>query len=362
MPASATFSLQRAGVGPRPRTAARSRSACRGRWTAVAPACPNEPVRRTLSPTRLAARAAAAFLAASVAFTLAAPPLRVTVSLAPYASIVEEIGGDNVSVTTLLPPGASPHVFDPTPSQAAGLASSDLIVMNGGLDAWLDRLVAAAAPSASVLVITQSIAFTPEADEHDHEHDDDHAEDDAAADADAADPATADPATANPHIWLDPLLMREAAAVIAAELARLDPNNATAYEAGLARVQEELTALDEEVAALLKSVEGAPFVPFHDAWPYFAQRYGLDLVLSLEPFPGREPSPKYVAEAVAAVKATGAKAVFAERQLNPRSAEVVAESAGVAVAVLDPIGGAPGPTDYAELLRYNARIILENLR
>jgi zinc transport system substrate-binding protein len=327
----------------------------------VAPACPNEPVRRTLSPTRLAARAAAAFLAASVAFTLAAPPLRVTVSLAPYASIVEEIGGDNVSVTTLLPPGASPHVFDPTPSQAAGLASSDLIVMNGGLDAWLDRLVAAAAPSASVLVITQSIAFTPEADEHDHEHehehDDDHAEDDAAADADAADPATA-----NPHIWLDPMLMREAAAAIAAELARLDPDNAAAYGSGLTRVQEELDALDVEIAALLEPVKGAPFVPFHDAWPYFAQRYGLDLVLSLEPFPGREPSPKYVAEAVAAVKATGAKAVFAERQLNPRSAEVVAESAGVAVAVLDPIGGAPGPTDYAELLRYNARIILENLR
>lgn len=295
---------------------------------------------------------------------LAAAPLRVTVSLAPYASIVEAIGGDLVSVTTLLPPGASPHVFDPSPSQAAGLATSDLIVMNGGLDAWLDRLVAAAAPTASVLVITQSISFTPVAGEHDHDehaadHDEGHATD---ADSVQAAESGPDPATANPHVWLDPVLMSEAAEAIAAELERLDPANATMYRIGLTRVQAELEALNAEIAALLEPVQDAPFVPFHDAWPYFAERYGLNLVLSLEPFPGREPSPKYVAEAVAAVKAAGAKAVFAERQLSPRSAEVVAESAGVAVAVLDPIGGAPGPTDYAELLRYNARIILENLR
>lgn len=332
--------------------------------------CPAAGDRTTLG--RLAVRAAAVLLVTAAAFAVAAPPLRVTVSLAPYASIVEEIGGENVSVTTLLPPGASPHVFDPTPSQAAGLATSDLIVMNGGLDSWLDRLVAATAPSANVLVVTQSISFMAEVDGHDHDehgdeqdedHDGDHEAPPEGTDGapEAPDHAT-DPATANPHIWLDPLLMREAAAAIAAELVRLDPDNAAAYDAGLTRVQGELDALDEEIAALLEPVKGAPFVPFHDAWPYFARRYGLNLVLSLEPFPGREPSPKYVADAVAAVKAVGAKAVFAERQLNPRSAEVVAESAGVVVAVLDPIGGAPGPTDYAELLRYNARIILENLR
>lgn len=289
---------------------------------------------------------------------MAAAPLRVTVSLAPYASIVEAIGGDLVGVTTLLPPGASPHVFDPSPSQAAGLATSDLIVMNGGLDAWLDRLVAAAAPTASVLVITQSISFTPLVEDHDH--DGDHGGD-PSEEHDDSEPGP-DPDTANPHVWLDPVLMSEAAVAIAAELERLDPDNATTYRARLTQVRLELESLNTEIAALLEPVRGAPFVPFHDAWPYFAERYGLNLVLSLEPFPGREPSPKYVAEAVAAVKAAGAKAVFAERQLNPRSAEVVAESAGVAVAVLDPIGGAPGPTDYAELLRYNARIILENLR
>ncbi len=300
----------------------------------------------------------AALLLAAGGSALAETPLRVTVALAPYASIVGAIGGDLVSVTTLLPPGASPHAFDPSPSQAAGLATSDLIVMNGGIDAWLDRLVAAAAPTASVLVITQSISFTPMMEGHDH--DVDHAGD-LGDGHDDSEPGP-DPDTTNPHVWLDPVLMSEAAAAIAAELERLDPDNATAYSARLTHVRSELAALNAEIAALLEPVRGAPFVPFHDAWPYFAERYGLNLVLSLEPFPGREPSPKYVAEAVAAVKAAGAKAVFAERQLNPRSAEVVAESAGVAVAVLDPIGGAPGPTDYAELVRYNARIILANLR
>lgn len=277
-----------------------------------------------------------------------ASPLRVTVSIAPYADVVERIGGQHVDVVTFLPPGASEHAFDPTPSQAAGLTTSDLIVMNGGLDSWLARLVQAAAPDVPVLTVVDSIAFTPVQGGHHEEDSEDHDEDDHLG--------------PNPHVWLDPTLMAKAGEAIAAELARLDPANSEAYSAGLQRLEADLAALDAEIAALLAPVRGAPFVPFHDAWPYFARRYGLDVVLTLEPFPGREPSTKYVAEAVATVKAVGAKAVFAERQLNPRSAEVVAESAGVKLATLDPIGGAPGPVTYEELLRFNARTILDNLR
>jgi len=281
----------------------------------------------------------------------AAAPLTITVSIAPYANIVERIGGEHVKVSTLLPAGASPHAFDPTPSQAAGLARSDLIVMNGGLDAWLDRLVAAAAPDVPLVVILDSIEFTPQ-DGHEHP----------AEGASAQEPDDHGLSTANPHVWLDPTLMIQAAGVIAGKLAALDPANAAAYAAGLARLDADLRALDAEIATTLAPVRDAPFVPFHDAWPYFAKHYGLDLVLTLEPFPGREPSPKYIADAVATVRQVGAKAVFGERQLNSRSAEVVAESAGVRVAILDPIGGAPGPVTYEQLLRFNASTILAALR
>lgn len=286
----------------------------------------------------------AVLLATCATAAAAAAPLRVVVSLAPYADIVQRIGGEHLSVTTLLPPGASPHAFDPTPSQAAGLARADLIVMNGGLDSWLDRLVAATSPNAAVIRVLDHLDL-PDVPGEAGAHNADHGNE-----------------GANPHVWLDPLLMIQAAQAVADELVVIDPANAKDYDASLARLEGELRSLDAEIATTLAPVRDAPFVPFHDAWPYFARRYGLDLVLTLEPFPGREPSPKYVAEAVATVRAVGAKAVFGERQLNPRSAEVVAESAGVKLVTLDPIGGAPGPTTYAELLRFNAAAILAALR
>lgn len=283
----------------------------------------------------------------------AAPtPLRVVVTINPYADLTQRIAAGHAQVTTLLPPGASPHDFDPSPSQAADLANADLVIMNGGVDGWLLRLVTASAPKVSVLVVMDEIDFAAVAQEHDH---DDEAHSQEAADSEASS------AWANPHIWLDPLLAEKAVTVIAAKLVELDPANAEEYRTNAQQVRAELLAVHEELSTTLAPLRGAAFVPFHDAWVYFADRYGLDLVVTLEPFPGREPSALYVATAVQLVKQSGARALFSERQLPTRLAEVVAESAGVPLAMLDPIGGAPGPVGYEELLRYNAALILAAL-
>lgn len=285
-------------------------------------------------------------------------PLQVVVSLNPYQDLVDRVAGERVSVTTILPPGASPHAFDPTPSQAARLARADLVIMNGGLDLWLNRLVAATAPGTPVLVVMEHVEFAPlegheHADEHatDHEHDHEH---DHAGDHDHE-------GGVNAHIWLDPLLMTQAVDAIAAALTELDPAGGPTYASNAERVRGELLALHAELVTVLAPAAGQPFVPFHDAWVYFAERYDLNIVVTLEPFPGREPSPRYVAEAVLAVQASGAPVIFAERQLGSRSADVVAQSAGVGVALLDPIGGAPGPATYDELLLQNATIIVAAL-
>ena len=229
--------------------------------------------------------------------------------------------------------------------------------MNGGLDLWLNRLIEAAAAGTPVLVVIEAIDFEPleghEHGEHDDHDDHDHSE----GEHDEDDHAV----TANPHIWLDPALMLQAADQIAAALAAVDPASADTYRTNAERLKAELRQLDQQLAHLLAPAAGAPFVPFHDAWVYFAERYDLNIVVTLEPFPGREPSPRYVAEAVQSVIASGARVIFAERQLGSRSAEVVAESAGVTVAMLDPIGGAPGPVTYDALLLENAAIIVEAL-
>jgi len=307
-----------------------------------------------------------------------APPLRVVVSIHPYADLARQIAGDAADVVTLLPSGASPHAYDPSPSQATALARADVVVMNGGIDAWLARLVEATAPEAHRLTILETIAFEPvEAQDHD-EHEPDHEEPGAPGEATEAsganssgeDGASAQGADAtartdllyvNPHVWLDPTLAAQAVTAMAETFAAVAPGSAATFRSNAEALVEDLMALDTELAEILAPAHGAPFVPFHDAWPYFAQRYGLEVVVTLEPFPGREPSPRYVADAVALVRAAGATAVFGERQLNPRPAEVVAESAGVMLVVLDPIGGAPGPEHYQDLMRENARKIAEAL-
>lgn len=254
----------------------------------------------------------------------------VVVSIHPYASLVGQIAGDLVKVVQVLPSGASPHTFDPTPSQVTAVAGASLVVMNGGTDAWMRKIADAAAPRAPLFVVTDELDFVP---------------------IQGTDVGVA----ANPHVWLDPRLMAELVPKLVDALANVDPGDAAAFRNNGAALSASLTDLDAQLGAELASLKGAPFVPIHDAWPYFARRYGLDLVVSLEPTPGRDPSPRYVAEAVAKIRASGARAVFAEAQLSSRPAEVVARSAGVGLATLDPLG--KDGQSYQQLMLANAATI-----
>lgn len=269
---------------------------------------------------------------ALVATTAFARP-SVVASIHPYADLLEQIGGTRVAVVQLLPSGASPHTFDPTPSQARTVAQADLVVMNGGVDAWLRQLVAAVAPKTPLLVVTQQVQYHPI--------------------------QGTDGAGSNPHIWLDPKLMEQAVPVMVDALAAVDPADKAVFEANGARLIASLEALDRELAAELAPLRGQAFVPFHDAWPYFARHYGLDLIATIEPSPGREPSPRFIAAAVAKIRSSGTRAVFGERQLNPRPAQVVAQAAGVRLAMLDPIGDAG--QSYQALMRANVATIVKNL-
>ncbi len=292
---------------------------------------------------------------ASLAVTAHAQP-RVVVSIEPYRDAVQRLLGDDVDVDVLLPPGASPHAYDPTPRQVAGLADADLVIVNGGLDGWVIEMVEALGGDVPVFVAMEALELG-ELIGGDH----DHGNADERADGDAPD-VPAGYGDVNPHVWLDPGHMRTIVTAIAGRLSELDPARAHAIGERSATYLDELAALDAEVADMLAPVAGAPFVPFHDAWPYFALHFGLDLIVEIEPFPGREPTARELAGAIDTIERTGAAAVFSEVQLAERAARVLADEAGVRLGVLDPIGGAPGRRSYAELLRYNAAGILVALR
>ena len=300
---------------------------------------------------------------------------KIVTTIHPYYSIVKQIA-PNADVTRLLPTGASPHLFDPSPRDVRNLADADLIILNGHVDEWALDLIASSGTKAQVLEVFEEISFEViEAGEHGHESEEHYGEEEHHEEEEHHDEeeehhdenmAEAHEehghGNENPHIWLDPWLMINGVLLITENIRAIDSDNGSSYLLNSKRLIDDLWELDEELKNLLEPVSGAAFVPFHEAWPYFARRYNLNLVVSIEPSPGQEPSPAYLAYALEEIKESGAKAVFSEVQLAPRPAEVVAENAGVNLFVLDPLGGQSGTESYQDLLRYNAGIIAEALR
>lgn len=258
-----------------------------------------------------------------------AEPLRVAASISPIGDMAKQVGGERVEVQVLLPPGASPHVFEPTMKTAKDLSHARLFFEVGaGLDFWAERLVRASKETIRVVVLTEGMKLLREEGDHGHE-------------------------TGNPHVWLDPVLAIEMVRKIEAALEQADAQGADFYRRRSAEYIAKLQALDAEIKKTVSAFRIKSFVSFHPAWDYFALRYGLKSVGVIEESPGKEPSPQRLEAIVKAIRSYHIRAVFAEPQLNPKAAEVIAREAGVRVIMLDPEGGLPGRETYIGLMRYN---------
>lgn len=286
----------------------------------------------------------------------------VVATIFPLADVTQNIGGDRVEVITLLPGGASPHTFEPTPRQMQQVSGADVVIQVGaGLDDWADKLTEAVGSGAIIVKVTEGMQLRPIAHRcahehkdvcsHDQEHQCDHSH--PAEDRDEPDHTTA---YGDPHVWLDPVLVRdEIAPRIAAALAAAAPADADYFAANLESFQGVLTALDEEIARRVERLANRHFVAYHSAWSYFADRYGLVEVATVQEAPGKEPSPSWIATVVELARAHGAGAIFAEPQFSTQAAQVIADEYGGRVLILDPLGdeSIPGRDSYVALMRYN---------
>jgi len=143
----------------------------------------------------------------------------------------------------------------------------------------------------------------------------------------------------------------------------VDPAHQQAYEANLANYLHRLADLDRDIKTAVAGLRQKDYVCFHPAYTYFSRRYGLKEVGVIEAAPGREPSPGHLQKIIAAIRQTGVKAVFAEPQLSPRVAEVIAHEAGVKVLFLDPLGGrSPYGSDYIKLMRHNLAVLAQAMQ
>ena len=285
-----------------------------------------------------------ALVAGCSAPVASAPPgtLTVVTTSGVFADLVARVGGARVNVTRLVPKNGDVHTFEPRPADIRAVAAARLLVMNGlGLDDWLRRTITNAAIAGTPLVVLSDAVPA-----------------DRLIRGDSGDP--------NPHLWLDVSLARLYVDAIRDALSRADPPNAAAYAASAATYGTELGTLDASIRSALGAIPAADrrIVTFHDAFPYFARAYGLDVVGVAVRAPGQDPSAGETADLIAAIKAAGVKAIFSERQFPTRLVDQLAAETGVRVVsnlYSDSLGDDP-VTSYEALMRWDADRILEALR
>ncbi len=272
--------------------------------------------------------------------TPAADALKVVTTTTVFADIVQNVGGTRVAASSIIPPGVGPEDYEPKPDDARKLEEADLIVSNGvGLDDFLDGLISAGAGTETPrLVLGDGV------------------------------PVLTVGAEANPHFWLDPTLVTAYyLPAISDKLSELDPQGAATFDDNKAAYTATLDALDAELKDKVAEIPEANrrLVTFHDAFPYFAEHYGFEMVGVILENVGQEPTAAELAALVNQVKAAGVKAVFSEAQFSPELTQTLADEAGIATVVTtlfnDALGPAPADT-YVGLMRWNVDQIVPALR
>lgn len=158
-------------------------------------------------------------------------------------------------------------------------------------------------------------------------------------------------AQGNPHYLIDPLNAKQVAGDIAERLAQLDPQHAETYKANAASFQAEIDRRMENWTARMAPLKGQPIVTFHKSWIYFAQRFGLEIAIELEPKPGVPPSPTHLTRVVGTVQAKDIGIILQEPWFSRKAAARVAEKTGARIVVAPTFtGGDPEATDYFSLI------------
>jgi zinc transport system substrate-binding protein len=274
----------------------------------------------------------------------ASAKIKVIATITPLADFAHQVGRDKVDVVLLLPPGASPHTYEPTPGIIREISLARIFIKIGsGLEFWADRLISAAPATIDVVDSSSGVDLITDT-------------------AHSGEFGGKEQGTADPHIWLDPLICIQIITKIKAALSKADPSNAAYYERNARLYQERLRELDREIAQITKTFRTRQYVTFHPAWNYFSRRYGLKVAAVIEEGPGKEPSPRHVMHIIEVLRKTRTRVVFAEPQFSPKIAETIAMEAGAQVLFLDPIGGQKNRRTYIEMMRYNLTIMENALR
>ncbi len=230
--------------------------------------------------------------------------IHIVVSILPLVEFTEKIGGDKIQVSVMVPPGASPHSYEPTPGQFAELNKAQLYVKVGApIDfelVWLEKILAV---NQDLLLCdaSQFVRFIK----------------------------------GDPHIWLSPHNAAIMVGNIYDALIKIDPDNQIFYDKNKKQYIKELNNLTNDIVKLLRKKKDRKFMVFHPAWGYFARAYDLKQIPIEKQ--GKEPTAQGILRLIEQAEQNNIKVVFASPQFNTKSAKVIAKEIQGQVILIDPL-------------------------
>ncbi|RXE46768.1 metal ABC transporter substrate-binding protein [Chromohalobacter israelensis] len=280
-------------------------------------------------------------------------PMSVVASFSILGDMVEEVGGEHVDVTTLVGPDGDAHVFSPSPTDARAVGEADLFVVNGlHFEGWLDRLVEASGYEGPVVVASRGIdalSFDEEREEHSSDHEGhDHGPED-------------------PHAWQDLQNGKQYVANIRDALVAADPEHAADYRRNAEQYVEAMDTLDAEVHRRIGSIPEANrvLITNHDAFGYFANAYGLDVLSPVGLSTAAEPSAAGMAKLIEQIQARNVKALFLENMTSPALLEQLADETGVTIGgtlYAGALAAEGEASTYLGMFRHNVDTLTEALK
>ena len=283
---------------------------------------------------------------------------------------VKQVGTDNIDLRVLIPYGADPHHYEPSPQDVTKIAEADLIFYVGLKyePSSLNKLLINSSSDSQVLVEIGPKINPIEFGHDDHdEHDDDHKDKDHDDEDEHDDDHKGhDHGAFDPHFWFDPNRVALAVDAIKEELIKLDPENKNAYEEAANNYLEKLKALDQEIVTLIESIpsDNRGIVTTHESLGYLEDRYGLEVIATVIPSLNSEDgvTPKELVSVIEEIKEHEIKVIFIESESPTQSAEIVAKEANAKLVSGLWVETLKENQSYIDFLKTNVSLIVENLK
>ena len=276
--------------------------------------------------------------------------LKVASTVSPITSLAENIGGDRIDLTGIVPEGTNSHTFEPSPSVAAILVEADLFIANGlFLEEPTIRMAEANLKEGAVHLILGPRTVSEDEWVFDFSF-------------------PQEDGNPNPHLWTDPLLALKYAEHIRNELVQLDGENAEYYQGNYQKLAEKISDLDQRIVKAVDTIpeQNRKLLTYHDSFPYFGPRYGFEIIGAIQPSDFTEPSAREVAALIDQVREAEVPAIFGSEVFpSPVMRQIAREGGAEFVDQLrdDDLPGEPGDPEhsYLGLIVEDVRIITSAL-